>query len=114
MNGGYDPNNYIVGFRPNDRGMVGDESAFEVLFDEIQYEANRIVRRKAMSVPKSSKHPEGITYRFHYGTLDGDTLLRYDNSHGVHEKHAGENVEEIDYPGIAELHRRFSREVEKK
>lgn len=94
--------------------MAGDEPDVEVLFDETQYEANRVLRRKAMSVPRSSKYPEGIKYRFHYGTLNGETLLRYDNSHGVHEKHVGETTEEIDYPGIAELHRRFSNEVEKK
>lgn len=94
--------------------MADDESDVEVLFDEIQYEGDRIVRRKAMSVPESSKHPEGIKYRFHYGTIDGETLLRYDNSHGVHERHEGESTEEIDYPGIAELHRRFSNEVETK
>ncbi len=94
--------------------MADDEPDVEVLEDEEQYEENRVIRRKVMSVPKSAKYPEGIKYRFHYGTLDGETLLRYDNSHGIHEKHKGENVEEIDYPGIAELYRRFSNEVETK
>lgn len=94
--------------------MVDDESDVDVLFGETQYEGNRIIRRKAMSVPQSQKYPEGVKYRFHYGTLDGETLLRYDNSHSVHEKHEGENTEEIDYPGLAELYRRFINEVETK
>lgn len=93
--------------------MAGDESDIEVLLDETRYEADHVVRRKVMAVPESSKYPEGIKYRFHYGTLDGDTILRYDNSHGIHEKHVGENTEEIDYSGIAELHRRFITEVRK-
>lgn len=64
-----------------------------------------------LRVPESEKFPEGIKYRLHYGTRDGDTILRYDNSHGVHEKHVGDEVEIIEYPGIAALYRRFLREL---
>lgn len=48
----------------------------------------------------------------HYGTRAGDTLLRYDNSHGRHERHTPDATEEIEYPGIAALYRRFLDEIE--
>jgi hypothetical protein len=64
-----------------------------------------------LRVPESEKFPEGVKYRMHYGTPDGETILRYDNSHGVHERHDGEDVEMIEYPGIAELYRRFVAEL---
>lgn len=90
------------------------EDDVEVLEDEERYEGNRVIRRKVMEVPQSSKYPEGVKYRLHYGTLDGDTIIRYDNSHGIHEKHEGENTEEIEYPGMTELIRRFNKVTENK
>ncbi|MFC7156180.1 DUF6516 family protein [Halomarina halobia] len=60
-------------------------------------------------VPKSEKFPEGIKYRLHYGYTDGedDPIIRFDNSHGVHEKHVGDEVERIDFTGLARLYDRF-------
>ena len=51
----------------------------------------------------------------HSRTLDGETLLRYDNAHERskgHERHAGDAVTEIEFPGMAALIRRFEREVD--
>jgi len=68
---------------------------------------------KIMLVPESEKFPEGVKYRLHYGTYEGETLLRYDNSHGVHERHTGDgNVTELPFPGIAQLYERFIEETE--
>mgnify|MGYP006284633481 FL=1 len=64
--------------------MASDD--VEVVLDrERETEDGHVVRVKAMRVPESEKFPAGVKYRFHYGTLAGDTILRYDNSHGVHE-----------------------------
>jgi len=69
----------------------------EVVLDrERETEDGHVVRVKAMRVPESEKFPEGVKYRFHYGTLAGDTILRYDNSHGVHERHTEDALEEIE------------------
>lgn len=91
--------------------MTENESDVETLIDEERKENGRILRAKALSVPKSSEYPEGVKYRFHYGTFDGETLLRYDNSHGVHERHVGENVEEIAFTNVVELYRQFVDEI---
>ncbi|WP_135829991.1 toxin-antitoxin system TumE family protein [Halorussus halobius] len=61
------------------------------------------------------KYPCGYDYALHYGTLDGDTLLRYDNAHERHkghERHTPDGVEQIDFPGMEALIRRFEREIE--
>lgn len=58
-----------------------------LLLDETRLEGDHIYTVIAWRIPESEAHPEGIKYRFHYGTVDGETILRYDNSHGVHERH---------------------------
>jgi hypothetical protein len=60
-------------------------------------------------------YPSGWRYSLHYGTTEGATLLRYDNSHAGtkgHERHTPEETAEIEFPGMRELYRRFEREVE--
>lgn len=63
-------------------------------------------------------YPSGWRYSLHYGTMDGETILRYDNAHGRtkgHERHTGDGPrarESIDFPGMDALLRRFYREVE--
>jgi hypothetical protein len=79
--------------------------------DETRVEDGRVISVAAYRVPESANAPERIVYRFHYGTVDGDTILRYDNAHGVHERHADGGVEEIDFPGLVPLYRRFEREI---
>lgn len=93
--------------------MASDD--VEVVLDrERETEDGNVVRVKAMRVPESEEFPEGVKYRFHYGTLAGDTILRYDNSHGVHERHTEDDLEEIEYPdgGLVELYDRFLDEIE--
>jgi hypothetical protein len=91
---------------------MDDGDDVETLHDyRIETPAGRLVHVRVMDVPASTKFPEGVKYRMHYGTLDGDTILRYDNSHGIHERHADDQVEQIAFPGLEELHARFRREV---
>jgi hypothetical protein len=61
------------------------------------------------------KYPSGYDYTFHYGTVDGEALLRYDNAHETqngHERHTPDGVEEIELPGIEALLSRFESEIE--
>lgn len=84
-----------------------------VLIDEREVVDETYIKRvKVIAVPQSEEFPEGIKYRMHYGTLAGETILRYDNSHGVHERHDGDTTEEFEYPGSQALYQRFISEIE--
>ncbi|MDZ7688112.1 MAG: DUF6516 family protein [Halobacteriales archaeon] len=65
----------------------------------------------AYDVKPTDKYPEGYKYRFQYGTRDG-TILRYDNSHGKHDRHFGDNREDIGFEGLEEHLELFFEEVE--
>ncbi|QLH81196.1 toxin-antitoxin system TumE family protein [Halosimplex pelagicum] len=59
-------------------------------------------------------YPSGWRYALHYGTVDGETILRYDNAHGDtkgHEKHTGGDVESVDFPGMTPLYEEFPERV---
>lgn len=70
----------------------GGDEVTVILDEHRETEGGTVVRVRALRVPESAKFPEGIKYRFHYGTKSGETIVRYDNSHGVHERHAGETL----------------------
>ncbi|MEF8872623.1 MAG: DUF6516 family protein [Haloarculaceae archaeon] len=73
---------------------------------------DRLVRIRVLRVPESEKFPNGIKYAYHYGEKGAeDPILRYDNHHGVHERHKGENVDKIEFPGAEQLLRRFIEEL---
>lgn len=60
-------------------------------------------------------YPSGWKYSLHFGEVGGDTVLRYDNAHEDtrgHERHAHNDVEIIEFPGMIALYDRFKREVE--
>ncbi|WP_115862828.1 toxin-antitoxin system TumE family protein [Halorussus litoreus] len=91
---------------PSDR----DETV--VVFDRRRDFGNEVVKLRVLRVPTSEKFPKGIKYAYHYGEKGkADPFLRYDNHHGVHERHEGEHVEEIDFPGYEALLRRFVHEI---
>jgi len=75
---------------------------------------NGFVEYRFTSVPKSKKFPEGVKYGFQY-VRDGTEILRYDNSHGVHERHHVDldEPEIIEWSGSVEDHlNRFFDEVD--
>lgn len=93
-------------------GGDDDDATVEVVRDyRREDESGRIERVRVLRVPESEAYPDGVKYALHYGTVDGDTLLRYDNAHGVHERHTPNGTTEIEYPGIATLYRRFREEI---
>jgi len=73
------------------------------------------IERVFVRTTADSAYPSGWRYSLHYGTKDGETLVRYDNAHEEtkgHERHVGEQAEIIDFPGMTKLIDRFHREVE--
>lgn len=84
-----------------------------VLRDEIEaYADGTVARVRVLAVPESDRFPEGIKYAFHYGEAGGDDpIVRYDNHHGTHEVHRGPSTEEIDFPGLGALYRRWRADL---
>jgi len=71
-----------------------------------------VLRVRVLAVPESEKFPDGVKYRLHYGTADGTTLVRYDNSHGEHERHTRDGLDDdYDFPGYDAVQERFWAEV---
>lgn len=61
------------------------------------------------------QYPSGWDYALHYGTVDGETLLRYDNAHERttgHDRHTPGDVEDVEFPGMVTLLERFQAEVD--
>jgi hypothetical protein len=92
--------------------MVPAGEDVEVVHDRRRDFGEHVVHIRVLRVPTSEKFPEGIKYAFHYGEKQANfPILRYDNYHGIHERHEGKRVEEIDFPGYEKLLRRFIREL---
>lgn len=76
----------------------------------------RVVVRRKIHRTEDELYPSGFRYALHYGYTDGrGTLLRYDNENqtpGRHERHRGETVERIEFPGMVQLRDRFLAEIE--
>ena len=89
-----------------------DDDSVTVPIDERRDVEDSVIRIRVLDVPESDKFPEGIKYTFHYGEKGGDTILRYDNHHGVHERHDSTGTDTIDFPGFEPLLRRFQREID--
>lgn len=74
------------------------------------YEDGTVVQVRILSVPESDRFPDGVKYGFHYGRTRGtdDPMIRFDNHHGGHELHVGENRFELeDFPGFESIARCF-------
>lgn len=93
--------------------MAPTDDVVELVNEDIEPEANTVARMRVLAVPESEKFPEGMKYRLHYGTVGGDTIVRYDNSHGVHERHTADGLDdEYTFPGYVEVRTRFRWEVD--
>jgi len=77
-----------------------------------EFKDGTFVEVVAYEVQPTNKYPEGYKYRFQYGTNEG-TILRYDNSHGKHDRHFGDTREYIEFEGLEEHLRMFFEEVER-
>lgn len=66
--------------------VPGDD--VEVVRDRRRDFGDHVVRIHVLRVPETDRFPDGIKYAFHYGEKGEDNpILRYDNHHGVHERH---------------------------
>ena len=83
---------------------------------ELTERDGRYVKHIRVRRTDDEKYPCGFDYALHYGTVDGETLLRYDNAHERskgHERHTADGVTEIAFPGMTALIERFEEEVDK-
>lgn len=93
--------------------MAPDESIRTLEDTDFRPGDGTVVRVKILAVPESEKFEDGVKYRLHYGTEDGATIVRYDNSHGVHERHTADGLDgSYEFPGYHAMQDRFWREVE--
>ena len=78
-----------------------------VLEDQTRaYVDGTVARIRVLAVPESSRFPEGIKYAFHYGEAGAEhPIIRFDNHHGIHERHLESATYEIDFPGLVSLYR---------
>lgn len=91
--------------------MADDEPLVQYTDEHDDGTVERVLVRRTTD----ATYPSGWRYSLHYGTTDGETIVRYDNAHETtkgHERHVGDRVAVIDFPGMMELYDRFRREVE--
>jgi hypothetical protein len=89
-------------------------ASYTVVLDYTEYHEGDRVESVTIRQTDHEKYPCGYDYSLHYGTLDGETLLRYDNAHERtkgHERHAQDGAEIIEFPGMVELYDRFQAEI---
>lgn len=80
---------------------------------ERRFEYGTVLHIRVLSVPASEKFPDGVKYRLHYRTEAGDMLIRYGNSHGHHERHTADGLDEsYEFPSYDAVQRRFWSEVD--
>ena len=97
--------------------MTGDADAELLMREELDFpETGRIVRIRVWRIPESDAYPSGVKYSFHYGDKQGNTILRYDNSHADtkgHKRHTASGLDDdYDFPGdYRSLLQRFRNEV---
>ncbi|WP_436930020.1 toxin-antitoxin system TumE family protein [Halosimplex halobium] len=82
--------------------------------DDWSYTEGDKVVDVAIATTDDDAYPSGWRYALHFGTIDGETILRYDNAHEDtkgHEKHTEEGVEQIEFPGMTPLYEEFLETV---
>lgn len=85
-------------------------TGYTVLYEARHIEAGLIEHVKLGHVTDLDTYPSGVRYSMHIGTLDGTTLLRYDNAHEAtrgHDRHTPTDETTIDFPGLEPLLVRF-------
>lgn len=68
-----------------------------VLRDEA---AGTVLSAKLIETEDVDQYPSGWRYAYHYGTLAGETIRRYDNENmtpGRHEVHTADDVKAVEF-----------------
>lgn len=88
----------------------------DVIYDwRVEHPDGAVEEVYVRRAPSSEEYPSGFHYRFHYGYPDEDgPVVQFDNGHGggEHHKHTSDGVEQIDFPGVAELLTRFQEVID--
>jgi hypothetical protein len=82
----------------------------EVIYDFRDVTASGAIINVFACHADPEEYPNGVHYRY----LDEeDPIVRYDNENieGAHERHEGDEIEEIDFSGADALRERFEQEV---
>lgn len=88
--------------------MAPEDTDVRVVRDRRREVGGYVVRIRVLRVPESDTYPEGVKYAFHCSEKGATTpVVRYDNHHGVHERHVGEDVEVVEFEGIDATFDRF-------
>lgn len=94
--------------------QMPEDDDTELIEDYEDYEGG-MVESVTIRTTTDSTYDSGWKYSLHFGDIDGNAVVRYDNSHEDskgHERHTADGVEIIDFPGMKTLKQRFDREVD--
>ena len=92
----------------------GGGTGGEIIYDFRDVTASGAIINVFACHADPEEYPGGVHYHLHYGYPDEEEpIIRYDNENieGTHERHEGDEIEEIDFPGADALRERFEREV---
>ena len=70
-----------------------------------------VIEMVVWKVPTDKARPHGFKYRLHYGTQDGNCILRYDNHKGDH-RHIREKEEPYEFVSLKKLLADFQADIE--
>jgi uncharacterized protein YifE (UPF0438 family) len=89
-------------------------AGYSEVADYTNYHPGNLVESVTIRTTDDPKYPSGWDYSLHFGTVEGDLVVRYDNAHERtkgHERHTPNGTEEIEFPGMFELLARFQRKI---
>jgi len=88
--------------------MAPGSDDVDVVFDRRTETRGYLIRARVLAVPESDTSPEGIKYAFHCSEFGSDTaIVRYDNHHGVHNWHRGDELKEVAFEDSEDQFDRF-------
>lgn len=68
------------------------DDAWVIVDESRHFDDGTVVRVRVLRVPASDTYPEGYKYGMQYGVRGGETIVRFDNHHGPHELHLGDET----------------------
>ena len=86
----------------------------EVIYDFRDVTASGAIINVFACCADPEEYPGGVRYHLHYGYPNEDELIvRYDNENikGRHERHKGDEIEKVEFPGADTLREHFEDEV---
>lgn len=93
-------------------GREHEPDAERLFEDHFEFADGTSVHAVAWRVPESHAYPDGVHYRFHFGSPEG-TIVRYDNAHGGrHERHNPDGtIDDVEFTDVESHYLQFRDEV---